>query len=81
MNIIEEIKEMIVEELLDEEVEIDENTSLFQGQILDSMSLTMLIAFIEDEYDVRVKPLDIVYENFDTLANMKTYILRCKGEE
>ena len=81
MNIIEEIKQMIEEELLDGETKIDENTSLFQGQILDSMSLTMLITFIEDEYGIKVKPLDIIYENFDTLVNMKTYIQRTKGEE
>jgi acyl carrier protein len=79
MNIVEELKEMIIEELLDEEAQIEADTSLFKGQILDSLKLTMLIAFIEDEYEIRVKPLDIVYENFDTITTMKAYIEKQLG--
>lgn len=78
MDITNELKTMIEEELLDDPVNIDENTSLFQGQLLDSLKLSMLVAFIEDTFDIKVKSLDIIYENFDTLTNMKTYIEKNK---
>jgi len=41
----------------------------------------MLINFVEDEYDIRVKPLDIIYENFDALKNIESYILRSTSKE
>ena len=74
MDIVNELKTMIEEELLDNPVKINEETSLFNGQILDSLKLTMLVAFIEDTYEIKVKSLDIIYENFDTINNMKEYI-------
>jgi acyl carrier protein len=64
-------------ELDDEEVTPD--TSLFRDQLLDSMNLTALIAFLEEEFAIRVKPMDIVYENLDTVNHMLAYIARKKA--
>jgi len=57
-------------------VEIDADTSLFRDQLLDSMSLTNLITFLEDEFDIKVGPMDIVFENLDTVNHMLAYIER-----
>ena len=76
-----QIIEYIEEELLDDDVEIKPETSLFKDRVLDSMSLTTLIRFIEDEFGVRVKAMDIVYENFDTVANMISFIERKKSKQ
>ena len=80
MDMIQTIKAMIEEDLLEDPIEIKEDTSLFKDQVLDSLSLSMLVAFIEDTFEVKVKPLDIVYENFDTLNNIKAFIERKKAE-
>ncbi len=80
MDMIQTIKTMIEEDLLEDPIEIKEDTSLFKDQVLDSLSLSMLVAFIEDTFEVKVKPLDIVYENFDTLNNIKAFIERKKAE-
>lgn len=80
MDMIQTIKTMIEEDLLENPIEINEETSLFKGQVLDSLSLSMLVAFIEETFEIKVKPLDIVYENFDTLNNIKAFIERKKAE-
>ena len=80
MDMVQTIKTMIEEDLLENPVEIQDDTSLFKGQVLDSLSLSMLVAFIEDTFEIKVKPLDIVYENFDTLNNIKAFIERKKAE-
>ncbi len=59
-------------DLDDDEVGVD--TSLFRDQLLDSMNLTALIAFLEETFAIKVKPMDIVYENLDTVNHMLAYI-------
>jgi len=69
----------IEEELLDEDDDaaaIDAQTSLFESGRLDSMSLSSLILFIEDQVGVRIGPMDISYETFDTVERMVALIAR-----
>jgi acyl carrier protein len=76
MSDAETILEFIRDEadLDDEEVTVD--TSLFRDQLLDSMNLTALIAFLEETFAIKVKPMDIVFENLDTVNHMLAYIAR-----
>jgi acyl carrier protein len=75
----ETILEFIEEEAELDDVELDADTSLFRDQLLDSMNLTSLIAFLEETFGIRVKPMDIVYENLDTVNHMLAYIARKKA--
>jgi acyl carrier protein len=70
----ETILEFIREEADLEEDEVRVDTSLFRDQLLDSMNLTALIAFLEESFSIKVKPMDIVYENLDTVNHMLAYI-------
>jgi acyl carrier protein len=80
MSDAETILEFIEEEAdLDEEVELTADTSLFRDQLLDSMNLTSLIAFLEETFEIRVKPMDIVFENLDTVNHMLAYVARKKA--
>ena len=69
-------------EFLREEADLDEgaviglDTSLFRDQLLDSMNLTSLIVFLEETFAIKVKPMDIVYENLDSVQHMLAYIER-----
>ncbi len=49
-------------------------TSLFRERLLDSISLTELVVLIEAEWNIKVEPYELVYENFDTVANLKNYL-------
>jgi acyl carrier protein len=71
----------IRQELLDEDAQVDVDTSLFRRQLLDSMSLTSLIAFLEDEFQVRIGAMEIVYENLDTVNSMVAFIERKRSEQ
>ena len=73
------ILEFIRDEADLEEDEVTADTSLFRDQLLDSMNLTALIAFLEEEFAIRVKPMDIVYENLDTVNHMLAYVARKKA--
>jgi len=58
---------------------IDVDTSLFKDQLLDSMSLTSLITFLEEQFDIRVGAMDVVFENLDTVNHMLAFIARKKA--
>ena len=75
----ETILEFIREEADLEEDEVSADTSLFRDQLLDSMNLTALIAFLEETFSIKVKPMDIVFENLDTVDHMLAYVARKKA--
>jgi len=70
------ILEFIREEADLDDEEVTADTSLFRDQLLDSMNLTALIAFLEETFSIRVKPMDIVFENLDTVHHMLAYVAR-----
>jgi acyl carrier protein len=74
----ETILEFIREEADLDDEEVTADTSLFRDQLLDSMNLTAVIAFLEETFSIRVKPMDIVFENLDTVHHMLAYIARKK---
>jgi acyl carrier protein len=75
------ILEFIRDEADLEPDEVDADTSLFRDQLLDSMNLTALIAFLEETFAIRVKPMDIVFENLDTVNHQLAYIARKKAAD
>jgi acyl carrier protein len=72
-----EILSFIRDELLrgaDAEVTVD--TSLFSAQVLDSLCLMELVTFIEERAGFKVRPVDLVFENFDSVSAMIRFIER-----
>lgn len=54
-------------------------TSLFRDGLLDSMKLVELIAFVEETFKMRVSPMDITVDNFDTVNSIVSLITRKSG--
>jgi acyl carrier protein len=77
----ETILEFIRDEADLEDDEASADTSLFRDQLLDSMDLTALIAFLEETFSIKVKPMDIVFENLDTVNHMLAYVARKKARD
>ena len=77
----EQLLQFIVEELGVDQSVITYDTSLFKDKLLDSMNLTFIIAYIEDAFGITVSALDVVFENFDTIENIATFIVRKKDEQ
>jgi acyl carrier protein len=61
------VKSFIEEDLLDGE-QIDEDTSLFGGGLIDSMNLVQLLGFIESEFKVKVPTSAVNISNLDSVG-------------
>jgi len=81
MSDAETILEFIRDDLLEEEMEIDADTSLFRDQLLDSMNLTNLIMFLEETFGIRIGAIDIAFENLDTVNHMIAFIAKKKAAD
>ena len=76
---LEYIKEKLRRFLLDNfaaagEVKIEDDHSLLQLGIIDSLSLVSIIGYIEEEFDITVTPKDFFPGNFDTIVKAADYI-------
>lgn len=71
-TIIAYIANTLASEPLDDNLEPEDD--LLGSGILDSMGMMKLIAFIENEYDLKVAPDEMVIENFMTVENIVEYI-------
>ena len=75
MNKTEEIKNFLIKaRLVRGDHSLDENESLIEGGIIDSLGLIDLVGYIENTYGIIVGEDDLVPENFDSLAAIQTYI-------
>lgn len=72
--------EFIAEDLLDDEETITADTSLFKSGLLDSINLSELIVFVEEEFGVRVNAIDVVYDNFDSVGRIAQLVARLKAK-
>ncbi len=79
MNAEDTILQFIREELLEDDIEIAADTLLFSDQVLDSMSLTRLVVFLESTFPIKVAATDIALENLGTVNHMKAFIERKQG--
>jgi acyl carrier protein len=76
-NTIEILKQFFVEEKLvpkSRAATLDENVSLLQAGIIDSLNLLKLIVFIEERFQIKVSDEDLTPENFETLNAMQKFI-------
>lgn len=72
----EEIKSYIVQELLGGKKgsELSTDEDILSTGIIDSMGAMQLINFIENKFEVKIPPEDMVIENFITIDAMENYI-------
>lgn len=57
-------------------VRLDRGTSLFEARLLDSVRLIEVIDHVEKTYGVRVSPMEIVLENFDSVERITDFLER-----
>ncbi|MES0488480.1 MAG: acyl carrier protein [Leptospirales bacterium] len=75
MSNADQIIKYITDEILeDEDQVIDEQTSLFDGGVLDSLNLVTLISFLEDTHKIKIKSSEVTLENLNTVSNMINFI-------
>ena len=77
------ILEYVRNEYLDEDdddVELDANTPLISGGIVDSFSMVSLKRFLERKYTISIPDDEASPEAFDTVTSIIALVKKIKGE-
>jgi acyl carrier protein len=53
---------------------LDENEDLLSAGILDSLAILQLVAFIEDQFGIKIPDEDVVFENFQSINALTAYL-------
>lgn len=62
------------------EVNFEENKHLIDNEELDSFDIVTIVATINDEFDIEIKPGDIIPENFNSAEAMYELIQKLEEE-
>jgi acyl carrier protein len=76
----EEFREFLVDELGISGQDLDLDTPLFSGGLIDSFSLVVLMTFIEGNSGVAIQQSDATLDNFDSIGRMIAFIERRRAE-
>ena len=60
----------------DESVKLEENDSFLEKGIVDSTGILELVGFVEESFGFRVEDEELMPENFDSLRNISSFVLR-----
>lgn len=76
MEAIEILKQFITDELVPDfnPSDLDENKSLLESGIIDSLGIMKLVAFIQERFQLEVSDEDLIPENFETLSALTKFI-------
>jgi acyl carrier protein len=71
------IKKYILDELIYDkpEITLESNLNLIDAEIVDSLGIFLLIAFIENSFQVKIEPDEVVLENFETIDAIKSLVI------
>ncbi|WP_373398435.1 acyl carrier protein [Algoriphagus halophilus] len=68
---VEEITNYIHEEI---DVLVNQEEELLSSGLIDSITIMKLIAHLEERYEIKVPPQDMVIENFNSVLSITEYI-------
>ena len=74
------ILDYVIHEYLDddEDEEVEYDTELISGGIVDSFSMVSLKRFLENKYDIQIPDADASPEAFDTVNSIAELVVRFK---
>ena len=67
-------------ELLSDSVAMDRETNLLSGELLDSMSVLRLAAFVGEAFQIDIQPADFVIDNFRNVGAIAGYVRRRRAD-
>ena len=70
------VSEFLHGELLSPGASVDRDSNLLSGEVLDSISVLRLVAFVQDAFHVGVQPSHFTVENFRSVAAIAAYVRR-----
>ena len=80
-NLESEIRKFITENMLfsADGFNYDDNDSLLEAGIVDSIGVMELVTFVDQTYKITVPPEDISPDNFDSITRLANYIRLKQG--
>jgi acyl carrier protein len=72
------IKYILEEIIADPKEELMTDDDLLNSGLIDSLGIMRLIAFIENEFGMKIPPQDMVIENFMSVEAIANYIQKAK---
>ncbi len=63
---------------LNKKISLQENDSLSETGVIDSIALLQLVDFLESKYNIEIPVEMITPENFDTLAGISHSVIKLK---
>lgn len=75
------MKERVMDILMDlrPDVDFETETMLIANGVLESFDIMSLVAELEEEFDIKIKPKDLVAENFNSADAMVEMIQKLMG--
>ncbi|MEO1125623.1 MAG: acyl carrier protein [Cyanobacteria bacterium J06639_16] len=70
------LTQYITDELLNGRMQVEVDDDLLGGEIIDSLGMMWLVAFIEETFGVSVPLEDITIQNFRTIETIQAYVQR-----
>jgi len=76
MNNKSQLRQFILENYLftDDESQLDDSQSFLSTGILDSMGILELVAFLNDDLQVKVETHEMIPDNLDSIDNLMRFI-------
>ncbi len=73
------VKEFIMSEFLpgEDPDQLSESTPLISGGILDSLATLKVVAFLEENFGIKVEPHETDEDNFGTISDIEK-LVQCK---
>lgn len=62
------------------DVDFETEKQLITDGILESFDIVTLVGELEDEFDIKIRPRDLVPENFNSVEQMQEMISRLEEE-
>ena len=73
------VRDFISTDLLNGQVNIDDQTSLFQARLIDSMNLVHLLAFLESTFAIKIPTSEVNVGNLDTVESIERLVRKVRS--
>lgn len=77
-----ETRDTIIEILEDirPDINFDEETELVDNNVLESFDIVSLVSELSDEFDITIRPKDLIAENFNSVDAMASLVDKLMDE-
>jgi acyl carrier protein len=75
-----DIRDFIRRDLARDVAGVDDEQSLLEAGILDSLGVLALVSFIEERYGIAVLEDELLPENFDSIEAIAAFVGRRRGD-